>query len=222
MELNSFVENVRKMKTSDTEKLKFVYEFVRDEILFDFLPEIDDISAEEIYKRRRGQCNNKSILFFEILKRLEYKVVVHFSTIDKNIHRGFFPAPLLFFTPNEIGHSWIEVELNDKKIILDGFINDTSLFNGSLKVNKSKGWDIGHSVALGSCGASADFSLTNNSYVQMEGVIRDLGTTTDPISWLSSSKNPNKVSVLKRLLYRLFLPLIRMRVERVRSLSPIN
>jgi len=219
MNLKLFIEAVKNMKKSRTETLQYVYEFVRDEILFDFLPEIDDISPEEVFQLRRGQCNNKSILFFEILKRLEFDAVVHFSTIDKRIHRGFFPTFLLFFVPNQIGHSWIEVMVDGKMVILDGFINDQRLFQGSVIRNQQKNWDIGHSVASWTCGASSEFSLENDSYVQMEGVIEDLGTTINPRHWLNSEQNPNRVNFLKKLMYRLFLPTIRKRVQQTRLLS---
>lgn len=219
MELEQFITQIKNLNLNSEEKLQFVYEYIRDQILFDFLPEIDDLSAQEVFRRGRGQCNNKTILFYKILKDLGFEAKVHFSTIDKRIHQGLFPAPLLFITPNEIGHSWIDVNINGKTIQLDGYINDLNLFNGAMKTNMKKKWDIGHSVALGSCGASLAFSLNGDNFVQMEGVKRDLGTTKDPRAWLNGRDNPNKVNLLKKIIYRIFLPVIRRRVEKVRSLG---
>jgi hypothetical protein len=219
MNLNLFIEQVKKLNMNEEQTLQYIYEYIRDQILFDFLPEIDDISAAEIFERRSGQCNNKTILFFEIIKELGYEARVHFSTIDKNIHRGLFPAPLFWLVPREIGHSWIDVKINGKLVKLDGYINDNTLFAGALRVNAAKNWDIGHSVAGSSCGASSAFSLKGDNFVQMDGVKKDLGSTTQPLEWLKSKENPNRVNFLKKMLYRLFLPLIRRRVRKVRQLA---
>ena len=217
MELNTFIQNAIKMTNNEKELIKYYFEFVRDQVLFDFLPEIDDIGAEEVFKRRRGQCNNKTVLLFELLTRSDIKAKVNFSTIKKSIHRGLFPSVMYLATPKEIGHSWIEVLVDDMWIKLDGYINDKELFYSALNLNKSKGWKIGHSVAIGDCGASLEFSLKNDKFVQMDGVISDLGLTTRPLEFLRSSNNPNKVNFIKKLMYKLFLPLIRSNVERVRN-----
>ncbi len=215
--LSQFLKNVEKQNLNQEELIKYLYNFVRDDILFDFLPGIDDVSAEEIFRLKAGQCNNKTLLFFEMLKYFKIKARVHYSTIKKEIHRGLFPPLMFLIAPKEVGHSWIEVELNSKWITLDGYINDNKLFNSAVKIIAEKGWDIGYSVAQGSCGASSDFSLLGDNFVQMEGVLEDLGTTTEPLKYLRSKENPNNVNVLKKFLYRLQINILRRNVKKARA-----
>lgn len=216
MELKSYIDKLRESDLTQEERLQIVYEDVRDYIQFDFLPEIDDISPEEVFRLRKGQCNNKTVLIHKILTELGFDVTVYFSTIDKNIHRGFFPSLLFFFTPKYIGHSWIVVKLDKREITLDGYINDLELFNSAIELNRRLGWKTGHSVAIGECGTSAEFSLHSENFVQMEAIEKEMARTKAPRNWLQSQENPNQVNLIKRLLYRLFLPIIRKRVQRVR------
>ena len=220
-ELTRFLIKTQKKNLSEIELIEYLYLYVRDEIKFDFLPEMDDLSADEVFKRKLGQCNNKTVLLFNMLKFFKLKVGAHFSTIDREIHRGFFPAWLLVFTPKEIGHSWIEVEVNGKAVILDGYINDQELYRGARIVNRYKEWETGHSVAEGECGSSSEFSLEGNNFVQMSAVKKDLGVTTQPLEYLRSSKNPNQVNLIKKFFYRLALSGMRRRVLKVRRLGEV-
>jgi hypothetical protein len=199
------------------ECVEYLFNYVRDEIIFDFLSNVDDVTPWDVFKLGRGQCNNKTVLFYYMLNYLGFNVRAHFSTIDKNIHRGFFPRFLLLIAPAEIGHSWIDLEISGRWIRLDAYINDKELFIGASKANKLKGWKVGHSVAESDCGASAEFSIDNNKFVQMEAVKIDLGATKDPLSFVRSRENPNNVNNLKKIMYKLFLPIIQKRVRKIRS-----
>lgn len=220
--LELFLEDLKKKNLEGVVLVEYLYGFVRDDIKFDFLPDIDDVTAAEVFDARAGQCNNKTILFLEMLKYFNFNVKAHFSTIDKNIQRGFFPSIMLWLAPKEIGHSWIEVELDGKWIMLDGYINDQNLFKGAMIINKNKKWKTGHSVAVGDCGASTDFSLNNDKFVQMEAVKTDFGLTTDALSFVRSDKNPNNVNFIKKIMYKLMLPLIRKRVVKVREVGELE
>jgi len=216
---DNFLKTVEEKNLKEIELIEFLYSYVRDEIKFDFLPEVDDITAGEVFERGRGQCNNKTVLLYEMLKHFKFDARVHFSSIDKNIHRGFFPRLMLMIAPMELGHSWIDVYIDGKKIQLDGYINDKELFKGAQIINQQKKWSIGHSVAESSCGASLDFSIDNDNFVQMDGVKTDFGTTLDPLTYLRSRQNPNKINIFKKMVYRLMLGVIQSRVKRVRALA---
>lgn len=217
--LENFLIELKNKNLDELELVEFLYSYVRDEVKFDFLSGIDDVTSGEVFEKGSGQCNNKTLLLFEMLRYFNFNVLAHFSTIDKNIHRGFFPNWMFWIVPEEIGHSWIDVEIKGKWVKLDGYINDQELFKGAMIINKSRNWKVGHSVADGACGASSDFSLDNDKFVQMEAVKVDFGSTRDALTYMRSSKNPNNVNFLKKFVYRLLLPIIRGRVRKVRSLS---
>ncbi|OUR95793.1 hypothetical protein A9Q84_14930 [Halobacteriovorax marinus] len=217
--LEFFLNQLKEKNMGELELVEYLYSYVRDEIKFDFLPGIDDVTAGEVFTIGRGQCNNKTILFYEMLNYFNFNVRARFSTIDKFIQRGFFPRLMMWIAPDEIGHSWIEVELNGKWIQLDGYINDQLLFKGAMIMNKKRNWKTGHSVADSECGASTDFSMNNDKFVQMEAVKTDFGATRDVMTYVRSSKNPNKVNPMKKLAYLCLLPIIRRRVVQIRELA---
>lgn len=218
-ELIKFLNEARTKHQRNEDLVKYLFLYVRDSIKFDFLIEMDNLNADEVFKLKLGQCNNKTVLLFEMLNYFNFNVFAHFSTIQREIHRGFFPWWLLFFTPKEIGHSWIEVEINGKMVVMDGYINDQYLYEGSVLVNKTKGWSVGHSVAEGECGSSTDFSLEGSQFVQMGAVRQDLGLSKEPLVYLQSSKNPNQVNFIKRFFYKLALKGMRKRVRKVRRMK---
>lgn len=217
--LEIFLNKLALEKLDEIQKIEYLYNYVRDQILFDFHPEVDDLDASDVFELGSGQCNNKTVLFYEMLTYLKIEARVHFSTIDKNIHRGLFPRLLLAIAPAEIGHSWVDVKVNGAWVQLDGFINDSELYKGAQIVNQQNGWKIGNSVAEGKCGSSIDFSLKEANFVQMEGIMTDLGTTKNPLAYLRSDKNPNIIHPFKLFVYKLALPFIRQRVVKVRALA---
>lgn len=216
-ELDTYLNALKDKQLGEIETIKTLYYFVRDDIKFGFLNSIDNCTAGETFELRMGQCNNKTILFFEMLRYFNFNVKAHFSTIDKNIQKGFFPSFMLWIVPEEIGHSWIDIEVNGKWIQLDGYINDNQLFMNAVKLLKRKKLETGYSVAEGGCGASSEFSIDNDNFVQMEAVKVDYGSTRDPLTYLRSNYNPNNINFIKKIVYKLTLPVINARVRRLRN-----
>ena len=69
------------------ERLKSIYNFVRDEILFGY--NIDDnIPASKVLADGYGQCNTKGTLFMALLRACNIPCRVHGFTIDKKLQKG--------------------------------------------------------------------------------------------------------------------------------------
>lgn len=71
----------------DFNKMKEIYYFVKDEILFGYNIS-DDISAEKVLKDGYGQCNTKGILFMALLRKVHIPCRIHGFTIDKKLQKG--------------------------------------------------------------------------------------------------------------------------------------
>ena len=77
------------------ERLKSIYNFVRDEILFGY--NIDDnISASKVLADGYGQCNTKGTLFMALLRACNIPCRVHGFTIDKELQKGAMTGNVIF------------------------------------------------------------------------------------------------------------------------------
>ena len=105
------------------ERLKSIYNFVRDEILFGY--NIDDnISASKVLADGYGQCNTKGTLFMALLRACNIPCRVHGFTIDKKLQKGAMTGIVYKNAPQNVFHSWVEVNFEDKWYELEAFILD--------------------------------------------------------------------------------------------------
>jgi transglutaminase-like putative cysteine protease len=199
------------------DKLERIFLFVRDRILFGFPPEGDFVKASETIKRGYGQCNTKGILFLSLCKAAGIPARIHYSRISKNIQRGFFTGIIYWLMPDEISHSWLEVEIDGKWHPVDTYINDLRLHREAVRELQRRVWETGFSVSRADGEPSADLVLDEAHYSQMAAVIGDHGIWDEPAQYLNGSEYLNRVGPIRQWLYRLFLPMINRRVRRLRE-----
>lgn len=135
-------------KATPREKLQRIFHYVRDDIQFGFPLDGDFVKASETVRLGYGQCNTKATLFLALCKAADIPARIHFSLISKDIQKGFFTGLAYWLMPNEISHSWIEVEIDGRWRRIDTFINDKELFDAAKSKIKRLGWSVGYSVAL--------------------------------------------------------------------------
>lgn len=196
-------------------KIQRIFNFVRDDIKFGFPPEADWTPASKTLEIKLGQCNTKGTLFLALCKAAGIPARIHFSLIKREIQRGIFPEFLYLLLPKKLSHSWIEVEIDGKWIRIDGYIDDMVFFRGAQNKLSQAKWDTGFSIA-GHDEASPELSLEKEKFEQMCAVIEDHGVWDDPVSYYRSDLYQNKPNTLKKILYRMFLPLVNARIEKIR------
>ena len=103
------------------ERIKAIYNFVRDEILFGYNVD-DNISASRVLSDGYGQCNTKGTLFMALLRACGIPCRIHGFTIDKKLQRGAMTGIVYKNAPQNVFHSWVEVLHNDKWFELEAFI----------------------------------------------------------------------------------------------------
>lgn len=70
----------------DKNKVKEIYDFVRDDVLFGY--NVDDcVPASRVLKDGYGQCNTKGTLLMALLRAVGVKCRVHGFTIDKVLQK---------------------------------------------------------------------------------------------------------------------------------------
>lgn len=129
---------------SEYDRIGAAYDFVRNEISFGY-NRADDIPASEVLSDGYGQCNTKGTLLMALLRGVGVRCRLHGFTIHKGLQRGVVPELVYPLAPEEILHSWVEIEFQGAWINLEGFILDDAFFevlqseNGSAKVCHGSG-----------------------------------------------------------------------------------
>ena len=117
---------IRERKWSDMaefERLKAIYTFVRDEILFGYNVD-DSVPASRVLRDGYGQCNTKGTLFMALLRACDITCRVHGFTIDKKLQKGAMTGIVYRNAPQNVFHSWVEVYFENRWYELEAFILD--------------------------------------------------------------------------------------------------
>lgn len=204
-------------ETTPRGKLERIFHYVRDEIRFGFPLNGDFVKASETIQLGIGQCNTKATLLLALCKAADIPARIHFSLISKDIQKGFFSGFAYWLMPQEISHSWIEVDIDGSWRRIDTFINDLPLFNAAKAKIKRLGWRVGYSVALKDGDASADLDLDHEVFQQMAAVTDDHGTWDDPSAYYANAKYRNRPDGIRMWFYRHLIGGVNNRVEALRN-----
>ena len=80
-----------------------------------------------------------------------------------------------------------------------------------------RGWDIGFAVACPPQENTSQFNFEQQNFQQMCAVTEDHGLWDEPSEYYQSTLYRNRPSSIKQFLYRLFIPLVNARIEKIRS-----
>lgn len=153
--LNFSSTNIQKLirdrqwkKADEYNRIRLVYGFVRDEILFGYNVD-DSIPASRVLADGYGQCNTKGTLFMALLRGVDIPCRVHGFTIDKNLQKGAMTGIVYKNAPNNIFHSWVEVYLDGVWYELEAFILDKQYLSELQRKNSTRtGAFCGYGVAV--------------------------------------------------------------------------
>ena len=110
------------------DRIGAAYDFVRNEIAFGY-NRADDIPASEVLSDGYGQCNTKGTHLMALLRGVGIRCRLHGFTIHKGLQRGVVPELVYPLAPQEILHSWVEIEFQGAWINLEGFILDDAFLD---------------------------------------------------------------------------------------------
>lgn len=194
----------RKWKNfNQIEKVKSIYNFVRDEIKFGYNLS-DDISASDVLNDGYGQCNTKATLLMALLRATGVPCRIHGFTIDKALQKGAISGIWYFLSPKNILHSWVEVLVEGNWYFLEGVILDKPYLNSLQKLNKDCSTTFcGFGVYTDKFqNPEIEWNL-NNTFIQDKGINNDYGLFDSPDEFYA--KHQQQLSPLKRLLFRIFI-----------------
>lgn len=194
---------IRERKWSDMaefERLKAIYTFVRDEILFGYNVD-DSVPASRVLRDGYGQCNTKGTLFMALLRACDIPCRVHGFTIDKKLQKGAMTGIVYRNAPQNVFHSWVEVYFENRWYELEAFILDMGYLKKlQAKYSECTGAFCGFGVAVKDFkNPVIDFDR-NNTYIQSEGINQDFGVYDSPDELLK--EHHQEMSRVKAFLYR--------------------
>lgn len=181
-------------------RIKQIYNFVRDEILFGYNVD-DSISASEVLSDGYGQCNTKGTLFMALLRGVNVPCRVHGFMIDKKLQKGAMTGIVYKNAPKNIFHSWVEVYLDGVWYELEAFILDKEYLSRLQSINAACiGAFCGYGVAVKDLRNPVIDFERNNTYIQSEGISQDFGIYDCPDDLLK--EHHQEMPVFKAFLYR--------------------
>ncbi len=181
------------------ERIGAAYDFVRNEILFGYNSE-DSIPASKVLADGYGQCNTKATLLMALLRALGIPCRLHGFTIHKALQRGVVPEIVYRIAPENILHSWVEVEWGGAWVNLEGFILDAP-FLAALQTAFAGRTSLCAYGAGTDCLTAPPVAWTGgDTYIQRAGINRDLGLYDDPDAFYA--KHRQMFGVVRGFLYR--------------------
>lgn len=163
-----------------------IYGFCRDEIKFGYNRR-DDILASKVLHDGYGQCNTKSVLLVALLRAALIPARFHLAQVNKAVQWGVMPPLAYRFAPDKVTHTWVEVHLNDRWIILEGMIMDKPYFLKARYLLLESGRPMGYAIGLppetlAGCadGFCIDWDGKSDVISQTTAVVADFGSAVDP------------------------------------------
>lgn len=139
------------------------------------------------------------------------------SAGDKDIQKGVFPGWVFKRMPDELSHSWVEVEIEARWRRIDSFINDVDFYRAGRAALRERGWRTGFSISCESGESDPEFNIDEERFVQMDAVTGDHGIYDEPADYYRSPKYLNRPGALTILVYLLIVSLANRKVKRMRK-----
>ncbi len=200
---------------SQHDRIGAVYDFVRNEIAFGY-NRADDISAAEVLADGFGQCNTKGTLLMALLRAVSVRCRLHGFTIHKELQRGVVPELVYPIAPEEIIHSWVEVETETGWANLEGFILDAEFLSALQSTFSDTPSLCGYGAGTDCLQAPPVEWTGSDTYIQESGIVQDFGTFDSPDDFYADHQQ--SFNLVKGLLYRhVIRHWMNARVRRIRS-----
>ena len=201
---NSAIQNLIERRgwrsMGEFERIKAIYNYVRDEILFGYNTS-DSIPASGVLADGYGQCNTKGTLFMALLRGCGIPCRIHGFTIDKKLQKGAMTGLVYALAPKNVFHSWVEVYLDGVWYELEAFILDNAYLKSLQAANPDcTGAFCGYGVAVKDFRHPVIDFDRNNTYIQSEGINQDFGICDSPDELLK--EHGQEMSRLKEFVYR--------------------
>lgn len=182
------------------QRIGAIYEFTRDEVGFGYNAS-DQIPASGVLADGYGQCNTKTTLLMALLRGVSVACRFHGATIGKRLQKGIVTGVLYRLAPEDIIHSWAEVCVGSRWVVLEGVILDRAYLDGlRWFLPDQRGAFLGYGVGTDNLAEPAIEWRGADTAIQMTGINQDFGTFDDPDAFYA--QHGGNLPGLKGWLYR--------------------
>lgn len=196
------------------DRIGAAYDYVQNEILFGYNSD-DALPASRVLADGYGQCNTKGTLLMALLRALGVPCRFHGFTIDKGLQRGVVPELVYPLAPQNIIHSWVEVQYGDRWLNLEGFILDQPVLSALQAAFPDRNSLCAYGAGT-NCLQNPQVEWNGDStYIQKNGINHDFGVFDNPDEFYADHV---QLRGLRGMLYRLFVRhWMNIRVARLRK-----
>lgn len=173
------------------QRLKAIYEFVRDEIQFGYSSH-EPMKASAILKEGFAQCNTKSILLMALLRKAGVPCRFHAFGICKSLQKGAHLDFIYRKLPGTLQHSFVEALIetasgHSKWISMEGVILDKPLLTSIQKrFSNHEGEFCGYAVAVKDLHNLKVEWNSRNTEIQHSAITENWSTYNTPDDFYSS------------------------------------
>lgn len=198
--IQSLIKNKKWLEIDTIQRVKSIYNFVRDEIEFGYNAS-DNITASKVLEDAYGQCNTKATLLMALLRATGIPNRIHGFTINKALQKGAISGIWYKLSPKNILHSWVEVYVNDNWYFLEGVILDKKYLTKLQEKNKDcKTTFCGYGAYTDNFeNPQIEWNL-NNTFIQAKGINQDFGLFDTPDEFYA--KHEQKLGAFKKFIYK--------------------
>ncbi len=198
------------------EKIKQIYNFVQNEILFGY-PESDNVKASDVLEKKYGNGITKSILLMALLRSNGVSCKFKGLKIKKNIHNGAVKGIAYLLFPQKMIHGWAEVFYKDQWVVLEGVTVDNNYLNKILSMYPKREKEFnGYGIALIDQNKINNSWNEQNTFVQRGGIVEYLDIYNSPDDFFEYYKQT--LTGIRRILYKkLFMKKINKKVMKIRN-----
>lgn len=218
--IQQLIEERKWRSSTEFEKIKQIYDFVKNEIVFGYNAK-DDFRASEVLQQGYGQCNTKSTLLIALLRGVGMPARTHGFMIDKAMQKGALVGLTYLLAPAKIIHAWAEVYYEGKWVALEGVIPDEGFYNGVQdRLQKKEDGYYGYAIAMKEkCAKNLCFTGVD-TFSQSLSITDDLGLYASPDDFFQ--KYNNTPTFIKSFLFeKIFSKSLNKRLQKIRRTGEV-
>lgn len=180
-------------------KIKSIYEFVQNDILFGYNSS-DTLNAVQVLYDGIGQCNTKATLLMALLRAVNIPCRLHAFNVTKDFQRGATSKLISILAPKYILHTWVEVFYQDRWLALEGVITDKKYLNAVQRhFSNQDGLFKRYAIATTNLkNPSIDWN-GNDTFIQKEAIVYDYGIFSSPDIFFQT--HTQQMSKIKNYMY---------------------
>lgn len=197
--IQAFVLKNKWTELDNFHKIKAIYEFVQNDILFGYNSS-DTLNAVQVFDDGIGQCNTKATLLMALLRAVNIPCRLHAFHVTKDFQKGATSNFISLLAPRYILHTWAEVFYQDRWLALEGVITDKKYLNAvQRRFSNHDGLFKRYAIATTNLkNPSIDWN-GQDTFIQKEAIVYDYGIFPSPDAFFQT--HAQQMSKIKNFMY---------------------